>query len=131
MTEQDHPTAQSRGQSTHEAERQQRELPGTPLGTESIRNIQTICAGSPVPVGWIKTNDHWDPTKCGMPTNSSTYNIWTITRYDNSPVGTVMDVCANAPIPDGWMDVGTRWDPTACGYPTTVTQNIRQIKRSR
>ncbi len=112
----------------HEAERQQRELPPTPVGPDSILNIQDICSGSPVPAGWIKTNDHWDPTKCGNPT-SIVYNVWTISRFDNRPVGSIMDVCADAATPAGWADVGTRWDPTSCGHPTDIVQNIKQIKR--
>ena len=27
----------------------------------------TICTGSPVPSGWIVSNDSWDPTRCGDP----------------------------------------------------------------
>jgi hypothetical protein len=118
----------SHDQIKYEAERQRRELSPTPIGPKSILNIQNICAGSPVPAGWIKTNDHWDPTQCGDPT-SIVYNVWTIVRFDNQPVGTILAVCADAPTPAGWADVGTRWDPTSCGHPTSIVQNIKQIKR--
>ena len=37
-------------------------LPVSPAGAA----VNTVCAGSP-PTGWVKTNDFWDPTRCGNP----------------------------------------------------------------
>jgi hypothetical protein len=111
-----------------EAERQMRDLSPAPLGDESIRHIQDICAGSAVPAGWIKINDQWDPMRCGNPTNII-YNVWTIARFDDRPVGSTMNVCAGAPTPAGWVDIGTRWDPMSCGHPNNIVQNVKQIKR--
>jgi len=97
-------------------------------GSRSILNVQNVCAGSPIPAGWITTNDHWDPTSCGKPTQI-VYNVLTITRYDNQPVGAVMNVCAGAPTPNGWVVTNSFWDPTSCGHPTQIVSNISQIKR--
>lgn len=110
-----------------ETERQRKALEPTSLNL--ISEHMDICANSPVPAGWIKVNDHWDPTICGRPT-SIVYNVWTIQRYDNKPVGTYLTVCAQAPTPSGWVLVDTRWDPTRCGYPhSTIVRNMKQIKR--
>lgn len=35
----------------------------------------SVCAGSPIPDGWIKVNDHWNPNMCGNPGNI-VYNVW-------------------------------------------------------
>lgn len=87
-----------------------------------------VCADSPIPRGYIKTNDHWDPTKCGSP-SSIVPNVWTLTRYIDKPVGTTLDVCAGAPVPPGWVVTGTRWNPTACGQPSDIVDNVQQIQR--
>jgi hypothetical protein len=109
-----------------EARREQQEL--KPVVEIPMIAIIDVCAGSPIPSGYIKTNDHWDPTKCGNP-SSIDYNVWTLTRYIDKPVGTIMDVCANAPVPQGWVVIGTRWDPTSCGHPSAIDQNIKRIQR--
>lgn len=109
-----------------EADRQLREF--TPLGLNEVLQVMEICAGSPIPAGWIKVNDRWDPTRCGNPT-SIVYNVWTIERFDSRPVGSVMEVCAGAPTPTGWVDVTTRWDPTRCGHPSSIIHNVKQIRR--
>jgi hypothetical protein len=87
-----------------------------------------VCADSPIPHGYIKTNDHWDPTKCGSP-SSIVPNVWTLTRYIDKPVGTTMDVCAGATVPPGWVVVGAQWNPTACGQPSGIVDNVQQIQR--
>lgn len=109
-----------------EARRQQQQLKA--VIEVPLMPVIDICAGSPIPSGYIKTNDHWDPTKCGNP-SLIVYNVWTITRYLDKPVGTIIDVCADAPVPAGWVVVGTRWDPTSCGHPTDIVQNIQRIQR--
>jgi hypothetical protein len=112
-----------------ETERQRKALEPTALNVTF--EWKEICATSPVPAGWIKVNDRWDPTICGRPT-SIVYNVWAIQRYDNQPVGTYMTVCAQAPTPSGWVLVDTHWDPTRCGYPhSTIVHNMKQIKRVR
>jgi hypothetical protein len=111
-----------------ETERQQKALEPTTLNISF--EWKEICGGSPVPAGWIKVNDRWDPTICGRPTGIFN-NVWAIQRYDNQPVGTFMTVCAQAPTPSGWVVVATRWDPTSCGHPSWIYQNMKQIKRVR
>lgn len=87
---------------------------------------QNICAGQIIK-GWILVNDSWNPTICGKPT-SIVYNVWTIARYDNQPVGSIMQACSG-PAPSGWAVIGTRWDPTACGHPSNIIDNVMTIKR--
>lgn len=93
-----------------------------------VAQMQNICCGSPIPPGWIKINDGWDPTSCGNP-STIVYNVCTIERYDDKPIGSLMNVCAGAPTPAGWVVVNTYWDPTSCGHPSSIVQNMKQIKR--
>jgi hypothetical protein len=88
-----------------------------------------ICAGQPIPPGWIVVQDFWDPTRCGFP-SVVTLNMQRIVEYANLPVGTVMNVCAYAPVPHGWVDLGTFWNPSCCGYPAIVNLNVRKIQRA-
>ena len=125
-----------RQQMEHEAHRQrmghdehrQHEGPPPPPAAMPTIPVIDVCAGSPIPYGYIKTNDHWDPTKCGNPTGIVS-NVWTLTLYLDKPVGSILDVCAGAPVPSGWVVVGTRWDPTSCGNPTDIVQNMQRIQR--
>lgn len=87
---------------------------------------QDVCAGN-VPPGWIVVNDRWDPTSCGSP-STITYNVWTITRYDNEPIGAVMRACTGV-VPGGWVVVNFQWDPTACGHPSSISDNVMTIQR--
>lgn len=90
---------------------------------------QDICAGSPVPNGWIKTNDSWNPTTCGNPTQI-TPNVWTITQYVNLSLESELTVCAEAAVPSGWVVIDTTWDPTRCGQPNNNSvHNVKTIKR--
>jgi len=100
----------------------------TTVVTPENASTQDICAGTPVPPGWIKTNDSWSPTTCGNPTEI-TYNVWTITEYADLPAGSELTVCADAPVPTGWVVTNTSWDPTRCGHPSNITNNIKTIKR--
>jgi hypothetical protein len=100
----------------------------TPVVTVENAPTQEICAGSPVPDGWIKTNDSWNPTSCGNP-SAITYNVWTITQYANLPIDSQLTVCADAPVPNGWVVINTAWDPTSCGHPTNMVNNVKTIKR--
>lgn len=102
----------------------QRNLHVTPdIGV--VRESQTICAGQ-LPAGWIKTDDAWNPTTCGNPT-SIVYNVWTITRYSNQPVGSSMTACAGA-VPAGWVMINSWWNPTTCSHPTSIVNNVMSIK---
>jgi hypothetical protein len=96
-------------------------------GPSGPAEVITACTGSPVPSGYIKVNDNWDPTACGSP-STITYNVSTYQRYDNKPVGAVMSVCAGA-IPSGWVLSNTYWSPTSCGHPSSVFDNMYSIKR--
>jgi hypothetical protein len=66
-----------------EAANQRTKLVQLPL--ESVREVMDICSSSPVPDGWIRVNDHWDPTRCGSP-SSLVYNVCTIERYNNKRI---------------------------------------------
>jgi hypothetical protein len=101
-------------------------LPQAPLSLETILQTQNVCAGS-LPPGWIKINDAWNPTVCGNPTRIA-YNIWTIQRFMDQPLGAVIHACRGA-VPSGWAMVGTLWNPTVCGHPTTNQPNVMAIKR--
>jgi hypothetical protein len=111
---------------TAEAERQIKE--GLPIETGTPRTTINICAGSPVPAGWIVTDDEWSPTSCGNPTQI-VYNVQTITDYASLPVGATLNVCAYAPTPSGWVDVNYSWSPGSCGHPTTIVNNVKTIRR--
>lgn len=120
----DRPDPFLREQFQHDADRLQEDAEPAVAGPDAI----DVCAGSPIPHGYIKTNDHWDPTKCGNP-SSIVPNVWTLTRYIDKPVGTTLEVCAGASAPPGWVVVGTRWNPTACGQPSDIVDNVQQIQR--
>ncbi|MEV0382039.1 hypothetical protein [Nonomuraea sp. NPDC050643] len=98
-------------------------LPGVPADAAIVR---TVCAWN-VPAGWVKTDDTWDPTRCGNPT-SIVYNVWTIESYYDKPIGWNMTVCAGWQ-PVGWAVTNTRWDPTRCGHPTSIVSNMWTIQR--
>ncbi len=97
-----------------------------PLSLEMTLQTQNVCAGS-VPPGWIKINDAWNPTVCGKPSNIS-YNVWTIQRFTEQPVGAVIHACEGS-VPLGWAIVGTLWNPTVCGHPSANQPNVMAIKR--
>jgi hypothetical protein len=100
--------------------------PLVPLPLETILQTQNICAGS-VPPGWIKINDAWNPTVCGNPARIA-YNVWTIQRFDDQPVGAVIHACKGS-VPSAWVIVGTLWNPTVCGHPAANQPNVMAIKR--
>jgi hypothetical protein len=100
--------------------------PLAPLPLETILQTQNVCAGS-VPPGWIKINDAWNPTVCGNPARIA-YNVWTIQRFDDQPMGAVIHVCKGA-VPSAWAIVGTLWNPTVCGHPAANQLNVMVIKR--
>jgi hypothetical protein len=101
-------------------------LPLAPLSLEMTLQTQNVCAGS-VPPGWIKINDAWNPTVCGKPT-SIAYNVWTIQRFTDLPMGAIIHACRGA-VPLGWAMVGTLWNPTVCGHPSANQPNVMAIKR--
>jgi hypothetical protein len=97
-----------------------------PLALGTVLRTQNVCAG-PVPSGWIKINDAWNPTVCGSPA-TITYNVWTIEQFADQPVGAVIHACKGA-VPSGWAGVGTFWNPTVCGHPASNQPNVMAIKR--
>jgi hypothetical protein len=110
-------------------ENRQSEAPAlalAPLSLEMTLQTQNVCAGS-VPPGWIKINDAWNPTVCGKPTSTS-YNVWTIQRFTDQPMGAVIHACRGS-APLGWAIVGTLWNPTVCGHPSANQPNVMAIKR--
>lgn len=99
-------------------------------GTGGIQDQgQELCCSAPVPAGFIKYTDEWDPTKCGEPT-TITYNVCKYQRYDNREVGMSLEVCSNATNPPGWTTVSTNWDPNKCGHPSSNTPNVKLIQRT-
>ena len=109
-----------------EALRQQRNSP--PIEFNTVFQTQPICTGTPVPAGWIVTDDYWSPSSCGNPTTIE-YNMQTITQYSDRPVGDTLPVCAYAPTPDGWVEVDSHWAPGSCGHPSNIVNNVKVIKR--
>ena len=99
-----------------------------PAASATSPSVMQICAGSPIPDGWVKTTDSWSPTSCGNPTEI-VYNVLTITQYSNLPVGSTLAICADAPIPNGWVLVNSFWDPNGCGHPTDIIENVQTISR--
>ena len=101
-----------------------------PPPTEGLKlDTIDICAGQPIPDGWIVVQDYWDPTRCGFPPVVA-LNVQRIVEYKDLPKGTVMNVCAYAPTPPGWVELGSYWNPTCCGYPAIVNLNVKRIQRA-
>jgi hypothetical protein len=98
-----------------------------PLPLERIQRTQNVCAG-PIPAGWIKINDSWNPTVCGKPT-SIIYNVWVLQQLAELPVGSIVYACSSAP-PAGWALVALMWNPTVCGHPAAQQSNVMAIERS-
>ena len=97
-----------------------------PLSLGAILRTQYVCAG-PVPDGWVKINDAWNPTVCGNP-HALSYNVWTLQQLSDQPPGAVIQACRGA-VPPGWAIVGTAWNPTLCGHPAANQSNVMAIKR--
>ena len=101
--------------------------PTAPL-LRRITQVQKVCAGVSLPQ-WIRVDDHWDPMQCGNPGSPLIYNVWTVERYDDRPVGAYIEAC-NDRLPAGWVRVSERWDPTRCGRPTsTQFRNVMIARR--
>jgi hypothetical protein len=99
--------------------------PALPLN--AILSTQNICAG-PVPPGWIKINDAWNPTVCGKPA-STAHNVWTLQHLSDLPAGAIVYACFGT-TPPGWVLVTQMWNPTLCGQPSVQQPNVMVIKRS-
>ena len=89
-----------------------------------------ICDTEPLPKGWAKTGDTWNPTKCRN-TSGIEYNVWIIERYNDKPAGAEMEVCSVTPTPEGWAETSTRWNPTTCGHPSSIINNVKKIKKAK
>lgn len=94
------------------------------------QEMQRVCCNDPVPHGFIKVGDLWNPTTCGNPQKIE-YNQCYIERYDSVAVGGTLEVCASASTPSGWTQVSATWNPTKCGNPTNIVDNVKTIKRDR
>jgi len=82
-----------------------------------------ICYDSPIPSGWIKVNDYYNPTSCGNPRQIS-YNVYQIRKYDELPKNSILEVCYDATMPAGWVINSKKWDPTRCGHFNQNSNNI-------
>jgi hypothetical protein len=89
---------------------------------------ETICAGTPVPAGWVKVNDFNSFLTCGNPIAPNIYNVWVIERYDNRFRGDRMVICSTGQPPAGWGVINTFWDPLSCGHPAAIIQNMMIIE---
>ena len=89
----------------------------------------TICKGTPIPSGYLIVNDSWDPTTCGKPSTNTTYNVQTIMKVSDYPLGAALRVCAGQTIPGNWKIVSTLWDGTSCGYPSMEVDNVAIVAR--
>lgn len=98
------------------------------------QDVETICAGSPIPVGWVLVNDGYNPFICGSPINPFFNNVWIVERFSNKLRGAQMSVC-NPPqsgppggLPTGWGLKTTFFDQFRCGRPTSFFQNMAVIE---
>jgi hypothetical protein len=114
----------------YDCNKRQENTASTPpaVAANSVPTIISICAGTPVPEGYIKTNDEWSPTRCGNPATPS-YNVWSLAKYVDLAPGKTLEVCADAPTPVGFVIADTQWNPTRCGYPKDKIDNIKVIQR--
>jgi hypothetical protein len=97
---------------------------------EFCQGAKNICYNDPIPAGWVKTNDFWNPTTCGNP-RSQSYNVFEIKEISGLPKGSIPDVCYDARIPAGWVVTGKKWNPTACGHPPSNSNNVYTIARQQ
>ena len=84
---------------------------------------ETICAGTPIPTGWVRVNDFNDFLTCGHPFNPFIYNVWVIERIDNKFRGDTIVACNGTP-PAGWGVKNRFWDPLSCGHPAAIVDNM-------
>ena len=92
---------------------------------------QIICTSSPVPAGWLVTNQTTSFTSCPYYGSYLTDNVEAIEQYSPAPVGTTLAVCtAWAATPPGWVVVNQTTVFTSCPYyGKYLTNNIKTIKR--
>ena len=91
--------------------------------SQAVRNI---CYDSPIPDGWIKTNDMYNPTSCGNP-RSISYNVFEIKQINQLPKNSILEVCFDAKLPPGWIINGKKWNPTSCSHPKSFSNNVFTI----
>lgn len=96
----------------------------------SAQEMQRVCCTDPVPNGFIKVGDMWNPTDCGKPQQIE-YNQCYVERYEGMAVGAKLDVCSSASTPSGWKEISSTWNPTKCGNPTQIVNNVKTIERER
>lgn len=93
----------------------------------------TMCADTPVPVGWVVVNHYHDSFICnGAFTNGN--NVWVIERYDNRQRNDVMAVCnpirSGAPggaLPPGWSVQDQIQDNFRCSPNINILNNVAII----
>lgn len=103
--------------------------PAERSGINIVIEIKDICAG-PIPTGWIKMNDWWNPAICGKPTSTIVYNVFQVGLLSSVAVGGTMDACAGQSVPKNWKILRFWWNPGTCGHPIGQTaQNMMQILR--
>lgn len=106
------------------------------IGVWSIKKTQNlmvidICAGTNIPVGWLKTNSsRKEPdTAYGRCLNlqTSTDNVWTIKNTANMGV---LEVCSGQVLPGGWVWKATSTGYNMCGNGVTASNNIWTISNN-
>src|SRR5581483_9377980 len=99
-------------------------LAASPASAQS-GDIQTICSNTPIPDGWVKTDDYTDTLRCGYPFNPLALNVWVIQRFSDKHRDDHIIIC-NPPLPKmpaGWAVDGTFTSSINCGHPVNANAN--------
>ena len=97
------------------------------MAAATLARAEEVCKDSPVPDGYLVTDDRHDDSKCG-PNYTSIRNVWVLARYDEKRTGTVIDVCSFNLTPKGWVEIDHRHDTSACS-PGVQGTNVKTIKK--
>jgi hypothetical protein len=87
----------------------------------------TTCSGY-VPDNFLKVDFYPQSYRCGLDYNTSTYNMWTIQRYNDKSIGTTLKACAGF-TPTGWTRLSISSSSTQCGRGTGLYDNIWTLRR--
>jgi hypothetical protein len=88
-----------------------------------IAGRQALCPGAPIPQGWIKVDQRWDPEACPGG------DFWVIETFTNKAPGSAMVVCADQPTPGGWETLGIATSTGQCGGTGAGGDNVKSIRR--
>ena len=97
-----------------------------PTTPPAMPETKAICAGTPIPPGWILF-DISDNRDCGPSDHNS---LWII-QFALLLPGAELVVCSSAPTPSGWTNTGAFKDVFKCAYTETQVENVKGIRRNR